>query len=111
MQLNHFCKGFKKVVHYINELNAFKCRNKRSFTMKTRSKLSSLVMILCVVCLAGVVQAKTLKISHVRPQDTAIDKDLRWFSETLKTTSGGKIKTKIYPASALGDYTVVQERV
>ena len=79
--------------------------------MKTRSKLSSLVMILCVICLAGVVQAKTLKISHVRPQDTAIDKDLRWFSETLNTTSGGKIKTKIYPASALGDYTVVQERV
>ena len=61
--------------------------------------------------LAGMVQAKTLKISHVRPQDTAIDKDLRWFSEALDEASGGKIKTKIYPASALGDYTVVQERV
>jgi len=36
MQLNHFCKGFKKVVHYLNELNAFKCRNKRSFTMKNK---------------------------------------------------------------------------
>jgi TRAP-type C4-dicarboxylate transport system substrate-binding protein len=79
--------------------------------MKTTRRLGILVAVLCALCLAGVVHAKTLKISHVRPQDTAIDKDLRWFSETLNETSGGKIKTKIYPASALGDYTVVQERV
>ena len=65
----------------------------------------------CAALLATSVQAKTLKISHVRPQDTAIDKDLRWFSETLAKASDSKIKTKIYPASALGDYTVVQERV
>jgi TRAP-type C4-dicarboxylate transport system substrate-binding protein len=67
-------------------------------------------MIFALV-LSTMAQAKTLKISHVRPQDTAIDQDLRWFSETLEKTSGGKIQTKIYPASALGDYTVVQERV
>ena len=79
--------------------------------MKKRSRLSMLVIILCAIFLAGNVQAKTLKISHVRPQDTAIDKDLRWFSEALNEASGGKVKTKIYPASALGDYTVVQERV
>jgi TRAP-type C4-dicarboxylate transport system substrate-binding protein len=79
--------------------------------MKTKRRLGVLVAVLCALSLAGAVHAKTLKISHVRPQDTAIDKDLRWFSETLKETSGGKIKTKIYPASALGDYTVVQERV
>lgn len=79
--------------------------------MKKQSRLSILVMFLCAIFLAGTVQAKTLKISHVRPQDTAIDKDLRWFSETLNEVSGGKVKTKIYPASALGDYTVVQERV
>lgn len=79
--------------------------------MKTKCRLSILVLIVCAISLTGIVQAKTLKISHVRPQDTAIDKDLRWFSETLESESGGKIKTKIYPASALGDYTVVQERV
>jgi len=79
--------------------------------MKTKCRLIFLVMIACALSLTGIVQAKTLKISHVRPQDTAIDKDLRWFSETLESESGGKIKTKIYPASALGDYTVVQERV
>jgi len=79
--------------------------------MKTRCRLSIMLLITMAVFLAGAVQAKTLKISHVRPQDTAIDQDLRWFSDTLAEKSGGKMKTKIYPASALGDYTVVQERV
>jgi TRAP-type C4-dicarboxylate transport system substrate-binding protein len=79
--------------------------------MKTRCRLSYVLLIIMAIFLTGAVQAKTLKISHVRPQDTAIDKDLRWFSDTLAETSGGKMKTKIYPASALGDYTVVQERV
>ncbi len=79
--------------------------------MRKTSRFGLLVVMICALGLAGLAQAKTLKISHVRPQDTAIDKDLRWFSETLEQASGGKIKTKIYPASALGDYTVVQERV
>ena len=70
-----------------------------------------IILFACIVLTAGGVQAKTWKISHVRPQGTAIDNDLRWFSDTIKEASKGKIKTKIYPASALGDYTVVQERV
>jgi TRAP-type C4-dicarboxylate transport system substrate-binding protein len=79
--------------------------------MKTFRKVSTAMLVVLAVFLAGAVQAKTLKISHVRPQDTAIDKDLRWFSAKLEEASGGKMKTKIYPASSLGDYTVVQERV
>ncbi len=86
--------------------------NEENDKMKKRSvKICSLAIIVSALFFATMVQAKTLKISHVRPQDTAIDKDLRWFSETLNEVSGGKVKTKIYPASALGDYTVVQERV
>ena len=79
--------------------------------MKKHCRISLALLVIFAVFLTGAVQAKTLKISHVRPQDTAIDKDLRWFSDKLKEASGGKMKTKIYPASALGDYTVVQERV
>ncbi len=79
--------------------------------MKKRFMISMLAVITSTVLMASGVQAKTMKISHVRPQGTAIDKDLRWFSDTLKEASGGKMKTKIYPASALGDYTIVQERV
>jgi len=73
--------------------------------------VSTLAIVCSALFFAAMVEAKTLKISHVRPQDTAIDKDLRWFSDKLKEVSGGKVKTKIYPASALGDYNVVQERV
>lgn len=47
----------------------------------------------------------------MRPQDTAIDKDLNVFAKELKDATAGKLAAKIYPASALGDYTVVQERV
>ncbi|MDC7217650.1 MAG: TRAP transporter substrate-binding protein DctP [Spirochaetales bacterium] len=79
--------------------------------MKMRSVYGMMVLLVCMFFLAGTAQARTWKISHVRPQGTAIDEDLRWFSTNLKEASGGKLKTKVYPASALGDYTVVQERV
>ncbi len=53
----------------------------------------------------------TWKISHVRPSDTAIDKDLKWFAEKLEKESQGRIKLNIFAASQLGDYSVVQERI
>ncbi len=59
----------------------------------------------------GVAQAATLKLSHVRPQGTAIDTDATQFADEVKAATNGKIKVKLYPANALGDYTVVQERV
>lgn len=79
--------------------------------MKKKLIFSSLVLAATMMFFVGSIQARTYKISHVRPQGTAIDKDLRWFSDKLSEVSGDKIKTKIYPASALGDYTIVQERV
>ncbi|MFT5729627.1 MAG: TRAP-type C4-dicarboxylate transport system substrate-binding protein [Desulforhopalus sp.] len=79
--------------------------------MKKQFVFRSLVLAASIMLVAGTLQAKTLKISHLRPQGTAIDTDLRWFAETLKETSGGEIKAKLYPSSALGDYTIVQERV
>lgn len=51
------------------------------------------------------------KLSHVRPQDTTIDKDVHWFSDKVFEASDGQIKIEIYPASQLGDYTVVHERI
>ena len=59
----------------------------------------------------GAAEAATLKLSHVRPQGTAIDKDAVQFAEAVNTATNGKLKVKLYPANALGDYTVVQERV
>ncbi|SIT02499.1 TRAP transporter substrate-binding protein DctP [Neptunomonas antarctica] len=63
------------------------------------------------VSLTATAHAVTLKLSHVRPQATAIDMDAKQFAEDVKAATDGKVKVKIYAASALGDYTVVQERV
>ncbi len=79
--------------------------------MKKKCFASAAILAVCLMVFASHVQARTWKISHVRPQGTAIDNDLKWFSDALKKASNKKMKTKIYPASALGDYTVVQERV
>lgn len=79
--------------------------------MKKSRLLSLIVLLAAMMLIVSSVEARTWKISHVRPQGTAIDVDLKWFSDALKEASQGKMKTKIYAASALGDYTVVQERV
>lgn len=63
------------------------------------------------VSLTSIAEAVTLKLSHVRPQETAIDLDANQFANDIKAATDGKVKVKIYAASALGDYTVVQERV
>jgi len=59
----------------------------------------------------GIAQAATLKLSHVRPQGTAIDKDASQFADAVNSATNGKLKVKLYAANALGDYTLVQERV
>lgn len=76
-------------------------------------KKLSVVVVMMLVCIlaAGTAQARKWKISHVRPQNTAIDNDLKAFSAELKEISKGDMQAKIYAANSLGDYTVVQERV
>lgn len=55
--------------------------------------------------------AAELKMSHVRPQGATIDVELRAFAEQVAEATGGDVTLEIFPASALGDYTTVQERV
>jgi len=50
-------------------------------------------------------------LSHVRPQDATIDVELRAFSDAVAEATGGDVNIEIFPASALGDYTTVQERI
>lgn len=74
-----------------------------------------LCTITCLIALASTgwpVQAGNMwKIGHVRPSDSAVDKDLKQFTEAVKEKSGKTIQFTIYPANKLGDYSVVQERV
>lgn len=64
-----------------------------------------------LMALAPMAQAQDLKMSHVRPQDATIDVELRAFSAAVAEATGGDVNIEIFPASALGDYTTVQERI
>lgn len=79
--------------------------------MNRKIWVTTFLAILVLVVFAAVAHAKTYQLSHVRPQGTAIDRDVNWFAQEVDKATGGKFKVRIYPASALGDYTVVQERV
>ncbi|KZM50869.1 TRAP transporter substrate-binding protein DctP [Labrenzia sp. OB1] len=67
--------------------------------------------VAAVVGLACTAQAEELKMSHVRPQGATIDVELKDFAKSVKDATGGDIDIQIFAASALGDYTVVQEAV
>ncbi|MEA4848082.1 MAG: TRAP transporter substrate-binding protein DctP [Clostridiaceae bacterium] len=54
---------------------------------------------------------KVWKIAHIRPAGAVADVDIRAFAEDVSSRTDGKLKLEVYPASQLGDYTVVQERV
>jgi TRAP-type C4-dicarboxylate transport system substrate-binding protein len=51
------------------------------------------------------------KIGHVRPAGSAVDKDVHNFVAQIKSETNGTIQIDVYPASKLGDYSIVQERV
>lgn len=57
------------------------------------------------------VQAETLKISHIRPQGAVVDVEVKELAANLEKATDGDVKLKIFAASALGDYSTVQERI
>ena len=64
-----------------------------------------------LMALTPIAQAQELRMSHVRPQDATIDVELRAFAEAVSEATGGDLTIELFPASALGDYTTVQERI
>ncbi|MGB1256887.1 MAG: TRAP transporter substrate-binding protein DctP [Thiolinea sp.] len=75
-----------------------------------RLKLSALALATTLI-LAPLAQAAELKLSHVRPQDAIVDQDAKALGEALSKATDGDVTLKIFAASALGDYTAVQERI
>ncbi len=75
--------------------------------MKTKLLATALATLMAV----SPAVAETLKMSHVRPQDATIDVELRAFAKDVAEATGGDVEIQIFPASALGDYTNVQERI
>ncbi len=75
--------------------------------------------LITTICLAIVISVSTVncyadgitwKIGHVRPEGSSVDIDVRELTEEISSKTSGQIKFDIYPASKLGDYSVVQER-
>jgi len=75
--------------------------------MKTRFLATALATLMAV----SPAIAETLKMSHVRPQDATVDVELRAFAKSVSEATGGEVEIQLFPASALGDYTAVQERI
>ncbi|WP_171173182.1 TRAP transporter substrate-binding protein DctP [Ruegeria sp. HKCCD8929] len=73
--------------------------------------LKSTAMAAAVLATAGIAAADTLKISHIRPQGATIDNELRAFADGLSGATDGSLELNLFPASVLGDYTSVQERI
>ena len=69
--------------------------------------LAIAVSISAVNCYA---KDTTWKIGHVRSEGSSVDKDIRALTEVIGKETLQRIQFDIYPASKLGDYSVVQER-
>jgi len=68
-------------------------------------------MLASALTFSTIASATQLKISHIRPQGATIDNELKVLSEDLVKATDGDLKLRIFAASALGDYTTVQERI
>lgn len=75
------------------------------------SKCLGIVILAGALSLSNPVEAVTLKVSHVRPQGTIIDVQLKEFAAGVEQATDGDVKIKVFSANALGDYTIVQERI
>lgn len=76
-----------------------------------RHSLIATAALAALIGFGSAAEAVELKLSHVRPQGATIDLELNQFATLVKDASAGDVEIKIFPASALGDYTTVQERV
>ncbi|MEA5058497.1 MAG: TRAP transporter substrate-binding protein DctP [Candidatus Pelethousia sp.] len=60
---------------------------------------------------AAAEETVTLSLAHIRPEGSSADIAIKAFAAEATELSGGTLQFEIYPASQLGEYTVVQERV
>ncbi|MGD9820718.1 MAG: TRAP transporter substrate-binding protein DctP [Aminobacteriaceae bacterium] len=78
--------------------------------MKKRIAIA-LMLVLVFASLSMAAPKYEWKISHIRPQDSPIDLDIKEFVKKVSERSEGRITINIFNSSGLGDYQVVHERV
>ncbi|MCV6610547.1 MAG: TRAP transporter substrate-binding protein DctP [Amphritea sp.] len=76
-----------------------------------KKSLLTSALLAASMALTSVAEAAELKISHIRPQGATIDVELQELASDIDKATGGDVQLKIFAASALGDYTTVQERI
>ena len=74
------------------------------------------IILICLTVIVfqasqGIAEQKAWKIGHVRSENSAVDREIKKFSEAVTQGTEGTITFDVYPANKLGDYSVVQERV
>jgi len=74
-------------------------------------RLLTTTAAIALIGISSFAQAADLKMSHVRPQGATIDMELKAYAEAVKKATNGDVNIEIFAASALGDYTTVQERI
>ncbi len=78
--------------------------------MKKRIAIA-LMLVLVFASLSLAAPKYEWKLSHIRPQDSPIDLDVKEFVKKVSERSEGRITINIFNSSGLGDYQVVHERV
>ncbi|MDL2264264.1 TRAP transporter substrate-binding protein DctP [Synergistaceae bacterium OttesenSCG-928-I11] len=72
-----------------------------------RTAMFFVMMLFCVTS----AEAVTWKLSHHRPVDSTIDKDLKQFAADVAAATEGRVTIEIFPAAQLGGSDIVMERV
>jgi len=70
-----------------------------------------LAVALVLFCATDAFAQKAFKLGHPRPAGSPDDVALKTFADAVAKGTNNRIRIELYPASQLGNYTVVQERV
>lgn len=70
-----------------------------------------LVMLMLFAMSTDLFAQKAFKLGHVRPVGSSTDIDMQKFAEAVFKATSGRYKIELYPASQLGNYALVQERI
>ncbi len=79
--------------------------------MKKKQIICSLLVAVVVLAFAGFAEALTLRLAGQNPPDHQNSIQMNNLKKIIEQKTGGKIKIKTYPASQLGDYTLIYEEV
>ena len=79
--------------------------------MKRRFALFTLVAAMTVFLIAGFAEAASLRLAGQNPPEHQNSIQMENLKKILEEKTGGKFKVRTYPASQLGDYTLLYEEV